>query len=591
MGVIFMKKSIMGLIIGLIIVIVVTVYNVKINNQEVNEIELTDIEIEWLENHPDIYYAPDPNWEPVDYVDENGDIKGLTVDFLDLVGSKIGVEFNKTVVGNWGETVESLKNKEIDIIAASYSESRSKHMLFTSSFYDLPYIYVIKSDTKEIKFEDVKNKKIALIAGWKQSEDLKRDHYGVEYIVYDTVSDALQGVSFGNVDLLIQEIASVSYLIEKDKISNLKSGGYYPDVVDLRFAIRDDYEILHGIISRVLQEISDSEKEEITSKWIKFDEIAFYKTREFINSLAVFIFVIFFMFLWSFSLRLKVKKKTHELSLALETSENMQLQLENSIIDLKNMQREMINSEKLATLGSMVASISHEINNPLGVCLTTVSTLELRTTKLIELYKENKMKKSDLDGFMEFTNECSHMLRLNVDSSINIIKRFKTLAVDQAIDEKTSFNICDYINIITDNMKYELKKKSVTVDVSCNIDGMIDSYPGAFSQIFTNLIMNSLIHGFIKSDANNEIHIEVQDTESEIKIVYRDNGIGINTEDINRVFEMFYTTKRGEGGSGLGLHIVSNLVEEKLNGTIECFSTLGEGVTFELIIGNSYSNS
>ncbi len=551
------------------------------------DVELTEEEKQWLEDNPVITYAVDPNWEPVEFQDSDGNIDGITIDFLRLVEEEIGISFNIVNVGNWDETVQALKDKEVDVISASYHENRVKYMNFTEIYYVIPYIYIVKKDWNgRIDYDDVKNLKVATVEGWVLNDILIENHPGVKLFEYPTVVDALHAVSFGDVDVMIQEVASVSHAIESNSISNLKSAGEYTESVDLHFAIRKDYVILHQIMSKVVEKIPSQVKKEIVSKWIRIEYYPFYRTSEFRNIILGFITLIVLSLLWSYSLKKKVSNKTEELSNELEVNKRITEKLEKSLDDLKSMHQEMIYQEKMASLGSMVAGIAHEVNNPLGICFTTISSLEYKVKQFEESYKDGKVTKSELEKFILYTTDCIAMLKRGINQSIELLKGFKVMAVSQMYNEKVRFNVCDAVSLIAENMKYELKKKSVVILVECKGNIYIVNNEGAFSQIFTNLIKNSILHGFSKGDKDNRISISVSQVDEDIIINYSDSGRGIESDLIEEVFNLFYTTKKGSGGSGLGLYIVKNLVEEEFGGSIECKSVIGEGTHFEIRIRN-----
>lgn len=262
--------------------------------------------------------------------------------------------------------------------------------------------------------------------------------------------------------------------------------------------------------------------------------------------------------------------------LAIKNSE-----LEATLSELKASQERLVQSEKMASLGLLVAGVAHEINTPVGVCTTACSHLHKMTKEIITSLNEQKMKKSDLVQYLEDTNECCDIISKNLLRTGELVKGFKLVSADQTSSVKRVFNIKSYINDILISLTPNLKAVSQVIEVSCpdNID--FDSYPGAFAQVITNLIMNALIHGFSKGDKGT-IKIEVLDKDKEILINFRDDGKGIADENLKKIFDPFFTTKRGSGGTGLGLHVVYNIISQTMKGTIECQSALGQGTIFKI---------
>ena len=196
------------------------------------------------------------------------------------------------------------------------------------------------------------------------------------------------------------------------------------------------------------------------------------------------------------------------------------------------------------------------------------------------------MTKKDFEAFVDDMEESSLLITSNLNRAADLVQSFKKVAVDRSSDELREFNVKIYVSDILQSLKPSLKKTKHSVDVDCPDDLKIKSYPGALSQIFTNLIMNSIVHGFEGIDGG-KITISIMRNEKDVIIIYKDDGVGISRENINRIFEPFYTTKRGTGGSGLGLNITMNLVTNTLNGSIVCDSDVGKGVKFTITFPSS----
>ena len=291
------------------------------------------------------------------------------------------------------------------------------------------------------------------------------------------------------------------------------------------------------------------------------------------------------------TLRKEVEGALHKLNEELEqrvTERTQELQqaniaLERSLEELYLAQGQLILSEKMAALGGLVAGVSHEISTPLGVGVTAASNLELHSRDLKQRFEEGKMTKSDFLKHLDTTIESSAIILRNLQRASEQIKGFKQVAVDQSSEEKRRFRMKVYIEEILLNLHPKLKKTPHHINVSCPEDLELNSYPGAFSQIFTNFIMNSLIHGFEHKEQG-QINIEVAQKGERLTMCYRDDGQGIPAEGMQKIFEPFYTTKRDQGGSGLGLNIIHNLVTHQLGGSIVCQSIPGKGTTFQIDI-------
>jgi signal transduction histidine kinase len=250
-----------------------------------------------------------------------------------------------------------------------------------------------------------------------------------------------------------------------------------------------------------------------------------------------------------------------------------------AIEQLKSTQRTLVQKEKMASLGALVAGIAHEINTPLGICVTGVSHLQEEYKIVKQAVDGGTLTETKLMNFFEDIEEVLTILATNTQRGASLVNSFKQVAVDQSSNEIRSINVSQYIDEIILSLRPMLKKTNIKIDVECANDLTIEVNAGAISQIFSNLILNSVKHGFAEGEKG-EILIEAYEKNDSIIIRYRDNGIGIDDEAMNMLFEPFYTTKRGSGGSGLGTHLVYNLVTSALHGKITVKSQVGKGLAF-----------
>jgi len=256
-------------------------------------------------------------------------------------------------------------------------------------------------------------------------------------------------------------------------------------------------------------------------------------------------------------------------------------ELKNNIELLNETQSQLVQSEKMASLGGLVAGFSHEINTPLGIGVTSASNIEEEIGRLQNAFETGEMKRSDLEKFIAHANQASTILLQNLNRAADLIRSFKQVAIDQSNEDWRTINLHDYIDEIILSLKPKWKYTSTKIVNDCASDLEIYTHPGAIYQILSNLIVNALIYAF---DDNHQgiISIHVAENEGEILLDFKDQGKGIAKDNLKQIFDPFFTTRRGTGGSGLGLHIVFNLVNSTLKGTIICESNIGEGTTFRI---------
>jgi signal transduction histidine kinase/streptogramin lyase len=255
--------------------------------------------------------------------------------------------------------------------------------------------------------------------------------------------------------------------------------------------------------------------------------------------------------------------------------------LQESLEEIRFIQRQLVESEKMAALGNLVAGIAHEINTPIGIGVTAASHLEDETRRVMQLMSEGKLSKATLSAYQDDAMQSAQLILANLRRAGQLVRSFKQVAVDQSSEEAREFQLKPYLDEVLLSLGPALKKTHHQISVRCADSLVLYTYPGALSQIVVNLVMNSLIHAFDGIESG-EIRIECERYGEEWLLLYRDNGVGMSEETRQRVFDPFFTTKRGQGGSGLGLHIVFNLVTQLLRGHIDCISAPGRGVEFQI---------
>lgn len=267
-----------------------------------------------------------------------------------------------------------------------------------------------------------------------------------------------------------------------------------------------------------------------------------------------------------------------ELQKEIEERKRAETMLAQAYDNLKEMQTQIIQQEKMASLGSLVAGIAHEINTPLGVGVTAVSHLKQLTEEFVKLYEMGSLKRKDLLTYVEDTQEALSIIYTNLARAAQLIKSFKQVSVDQSSEGRRLFEVKPYLEEILLSLQPKLKHRQVSLRVECEEGIKLDSFPGAFAQIITNLLTNSLLHAY-EPEERGIITIQVQRQGEDLQVIYTDDGKGMDAVTLEKIYDPFFTTKRGVG-SGLGLVVVYNLVTQQFAGTIKCESALGKGTTF-----------
>ncbi|WP_027085751.1 sensor histidine kinase [Cohnella panacarvi] len=284
---------------------------------------------------------------------------------------------------------------------------------------------------------------------------------------------------------------------------------------------------------------------------------------------------------------------SHEINEVASAFNEMVINLEGRYTELKkamdivqHTQKQLVESEKMVALGNLVAGVSHEINTPIGIGVTAVSFMDEKSKEFQAIYASGKMKRSDLDEYLHVIQDTTGMIQTNLFRASELIRSFKQVAVDSSAQAKRRFKLKTYIQEVLVSLQPNLKKTKHLVEVHGSDQIELNTDPGTISQLLTNFIMNSLIHAFADKDEG-KIEIHVLEYNGKVTMRYSDNGKGMPPEVAAQIFEPFFTTNRSGGGTGLGMHIVYNLVVQSLGGTITCESELGQGTAFTIEIPNS----
>lgn len=272
------------------------------------------------------------------------------------------------------------------------------------------------------------------------------------------------------------------------------------------------------------------------------------------------------------SLAVKLREQTNDLLTAQQKIEADQRTMEKT-------RDRLIETERLSQLGVLVAGLAHELNTPLGIGVTAASNLEKEVEEICNLLESGSMKKSDLERHLALSGESATMILSNLRGAAELIRSFKTVAADQNQDLKREFGLKAYLEQVLLSLKPRTAKAGHVIQVSCNEGIVLYGHPGAFAQIITNLVINSLTHAF-GPEEKGIITIDAFKDFDHVALRYGDNGKGIAEETLPNIFDPFFTTRKGDDGTGLGLYIVKSIVSEQFGGTISCTSTPGVGTTF-----------
>jgi PAS domain S-box-containing protein len=257
---------------------------------------------------------------------------------------------------------------------------------------------------------------------------------------------------------------------------------------------------------------------------------------------------------------------------------------EAALRNLRETQNSLIEAEKLAALGRLVAGVAHEVNNPIGISLTVASSLERKTALFTAEVARGEIRRSRLNEFLEASRDASSQLVGNLNRAAELITSFKQVAADRNYSDQRTFDLGDLTEQVVMSLRPGLRKHNLTLNVDCQPNLMMNSYPGPYGQVLTNLFLNSVAHAF-PDGKQGTIDIQVRESgKDNVEIIFSDNGCGMSLDVRRRAFDPFFTTRRDQGGTGLGLHIVYSIVTNRLGGRLDLDSQPGGGTRIQLIL-------
>jgi len=257
---------------------------------------------------------------------------------------------------------------------------------------------------------------------------------------------------------------------------------------------------------------------------------------------------------------------------------------ENALRNLRDTQASLIEAEKLAALGRLVAGVAHEVNNPVGISLTVASALERKTANFASEVERGDLRRSSLNDYLSTSRDAAAQLVANLNRAAELIQSFKQVAADRNYSNQRTFDLADLTEQVVMSLRPGLRKRNLTLNVECQPDLIMTSYPGPYGQVLTNLFLNAVAHAF-PDGRPGIVDIKVRESgKDNVEIIFSDDGCGMSLDVRRRAFDPFFTTRRDQGGTGLGLHIVYSIVTNRLGGRLDLDSEPGGGTRIQIIL-------
>ncbi len=527
----------------------------------------------WIDAHPVVRVAPDPDFPPIEFVDKDGNYRGIAADFLRLLEKKLPLKFEIVSLKNWDEVIAQAKSRQIDMFGAAVpTPERLKYMRFTRPYVEFPAVVLVRDSAKNFPvLSELKGKSVAVVSNYADHEYMKRVYPDIPLEVMPTISAGLRQVSFRKIDAMVLNIASAAYYIQKDGINNLQVTQDTDFVFDLSFAARRDWPLLISILEKGMAEVSPEEKKAVLDKWVSLGKKPWQPSPLFIIStiLALLSLVLFFIVFWNRSLRRQVAERTAELQT--ELRERIQTEKEK-----EKLQIEVHRAKKMEAIGLLAGGVAHDLNNILSGAVG---------------YSDLLMRKvGDDSPFLHYLKE----IRESGRRAAAVVADLLTISRDAASDRQPR-----NLNTIIEEYLASAEHQALIQrfpDINFLTDLDLDLYNISCSESHLKKSIMNLVINAAEATGQGDVTLSTKNVEIDhglekgdmflepgtyVLFTIADSGSGIASEDIEHIFEPFYTKKKfGHSGTGLGLAVVWNTVLEH-QGFIDVRQP-GQGSVFEL---------
>ncbi|MBA5607120.1 transporter substrate-binding domain-containing protein [Duganella sp. FT3S] len=561
------------------------------------ELTLTPAQRAWLAAHPVLRVAVDSGRAPIEWRGEDGALRGISLDFLRRVEEQLGVRFERVPVRDVADEISRIEQRQVDLVSAiSHTPGRAGFMLVTEPYLSTPVVIFAGTTTAPMGgLAGLSGQRVAVAARTMVADALPHDWPGVAMVPVSNFKAGTELLRNGKVRAIVGPLLTGTHQLVELGATDVRVAGETDYRYQIGIGVRSDWPELLPILDAALAAIPKSEREAFRQNWstVHYAHDIDYRPLGAL-ALAVLVAVTFIV-----QLRVMVKRRTAELQqeVAARRAREAEIQELNAVLeqrvtartaelrqandDLRVAAEQLLQTEKVASLGRLVAGIAHELSTPLGSALTASTTLKAHVDSFARALAAGQLKRSAADLFVGQCQQATEIIERNTFRAAGLIDNFKELAVDQASVRRRVFPLRRTVEevIASHHNAWKHRGHHIELDVAPDIE--LDSFPGPLAQVLSNLLENSLVHGF-EGRKGGHVHIGAQRQDERVLLTYTDDGKGIPAEYRSKIYDPFFTTRLGQGGSGLGLYIVQTLVTGVLGGTITLQGGPGAGTLFQI---------
>jgi signal transduction histidine kinase len=529
---------------------------VEKNNKSKNITHLLNKQIQYLEKKQFITMCIDPNWMPFEKFDKDGNHIGISKDYFNLFEKQLGIPIKVIKTKSWSETLEFAKMRQCDIISmAMKTESRKQYMNFTTPYLSIPLVIATK---KTVSFIDdvsqLKNKKVGLVQGYALVEILRKKYTNLNIVEVKSATEGLEKVKEAKHFGFIGSIADIGYILKTTYIGNLKITGKFNERWELGVAVRNDDLVLLNIFEKLIQNISKNEKQNILNKYIsiKYEKGIDYTL---IWKMSIGFIVAIFIFVF-FLIRQNILRKEIE-----HLNKNLELKISQEVEKNRQKDTMIFRQSKLASMGEMIGNIAHQWRQPLNRINLSLAVIdEILSESIVD---KNLIKNKILNS------------QKNLKYMSNTIEDFANFFKKDKIIEK--FNILEVINQSIELLGNRLENINLIIDKKEDI--IVKTYKNELLQVILIILNNALDNFKIEDVDKPNIDIILESKNNNLLMSIKDNGGGIKNNNIDKIFDPYFTTKFKNEGTGIGLYMAKMLIEDSMHGILDVASN-EVGVTF-----------
>lgn len=523
-------------------------------------VDFSDEERAWLDAHPVIRMAVDPDSPPFEGISEQGDYEGISADLMALIGERLGVRFEVVPGRDWAHVLEMARNREADLVPSIVrSEEREAYLNFTRPYLSLPGVII--SARQFDNLEALKGQRVAVVAGGIWDERISQYDDEVSIIRVEDTRTGLELTALGGVDAMVSNLATITYLIGMEGITNLQIVARVPKRLDISLGVRNDWPEFLPILEKVLDDIPEEEIETIKNRWIDVAHTGLHLSPMFwyltLGSLAVLLLLLIGFIAWNRSLKSRVEQRSRELEQA---------------------QARLAHAEKMESIGLLALGVAHEVKNPLAILQMGLDFIGGDTDR-------DETEKTLLKDMNEALNRADTIVQ-----SLQVFSRKKNLSMETGNVNEVLMNALK---------QYETELEEHQIKLSAELDAEL---PGLnmdarqLQQGFANIIHNAILAmpegGSLsvktssatlkEGEAACDISGMFEEGESVVRLEISDTGTGIAEACLNKVFDPFFTTRPQGEGTGLGLSLSQNIVKLH-NGFIDLRNRETNGISVVMI--------